>query len=99
MGHRVSRSHCLASLLSFPSCRSTLKLWVPLLATVVAVKAGEHVSGPSLNSGAWPLPALAAAVSSPCLKPCRPAWPCLACQGALSCKLTGALLLDGLSHS
>ncbi|PRW60180.1 aquaporin SIP1-2 [Chlorella sorokiniana] len=29
---------------------STLKLWLPLLATVVAVKAGEHVSGPSLNS-------------------------------------------------
>ncbi|PSC68029.1 aquaporin SIP1-2 [Micractinium conductrix] len=30
-------------------CSGTLKLWVSLLATVVAVKMGEHVSGPSLN--------------------------------------------------
>lgn len=38
--------------LACPLPRSTLKLWVPLIATVLAVKAGEHVSGPSLNSGA-----------------------------------------------
>lgn len=29
--------------------RSVLRLWVPLLATVLAVKAGEGVTGPSLN--------------------------------------------------
>ena len=31
-----------------PAC-SALRLWVPLLATVVAVKAGERLTGPCLN--------------------------------------------------
>jgi glycerol uptake facilitator-like aquaporin len=30
---------------------SSLKLWTPLLATVVAVKVGGEYSGPSLNPG------------------------------------------------
>lgn len=31
---------------------SALKLWIPLIATVVAVKAGASYTGPSLNPGA-----------------------------------------------
>lgn len=38
--------------------RSTLKLWVPQWATVLAIKAGEPVTGPSLNSGTWQGPCI-----------------------------------------
>lgn len=46
----------LPCLPAVPTCR-VLKLWLPLLATVLAVKAGESISGPSLNPGAlcWSL--------------------------------------------
>jgi hypothetical protein len=33
-------------------CCSVIKLWVPLLATVLAVALGADYSGPSLNPGA-----------------------------------------------
>lgn len=66
-----------------PALRSVLKLWLPLLATILAVKAGEHVSGPSLNPGPGP----AAAPLVHC---------CCCCCHALHLRLPNARSLTAL---